>query len=71
MCLRVEALREDTNTHRTALIVNKAKTHFVKHRRGYIFTPQQELELWAIFSPPGEGKVAGMVAQPAGTPCQK
>jgi hypothetical protein len=33
-------------------IVNKAKTHFVKYQRGHIFTPQPELESWAIFSTP-------------------
>jgi hypothetical protein len=52
MYLRVEAQRGDTNTHCTALIVNKAKTHFVKYQRGHIFTPQPELESWAIFSTP-------------------
>ena len=52
MCPRVEAQRRDTNTHCTALIVNKAKTHFAKHQRGHIFTPQPELELQAIFSTP-------------------
>jgi len=34
MCLRVEAERGDTNTHRTALIVNQAKTHFVNIKEG-------------------------------------
>jgi len=71
MCPRVEAQRGDTNTHPTALIVNKAKTHFVKHQRGQIFTPQPELESRAIFSTPWERKVAGMVALPTGTPSQK
>jgi len=71
MYLRVEAQRGDTNTHRTALIVNKAKPHFVKYQRGHIFTPQPELESWAIFSTPSEGKVAGMVALPAGKPSKK
>jgi hypothetical protein len=52
MCPRVETQRGDTNTHRTALIVNKAKTHFVKHQGGHIFTPQPELELQAMFSTP-------------------
>jgi len=43
MCPRVEALRGDINIHPTALLVNKAKTHFVKHQRGHIFTPQPEV----------------------------
>jgi hypothetical protein len=51
--------------------VNKAKTHFVKHQREHIFTPQPELESQAIFSTPQEGKVAGMVALPARKPSQK
>jgi len=68
---RAEAQRGDTNTHCTALIVNEAKTHFVKYQRGHIFTPQPELESGAIFSTPWEGKVAGMVALPAGKPSQK
>ena len=71
MCPRVEAQRGDNNAHCPALIVNKAKTHFVKHHRGHIFTPKPELESWAIFSTPWEGKVAGMVALPAGKPSQK
>jgi len=68
---RVEAQRGDNNTHCRALIVNKAKTHFVKHQRGHIFAPQPELESCAIFSTPWEGKLAGMVALPAGKPSQK
>jgi len=51
--------------------VNKAKTHFVKHQQGNIFTPQPELELQAIVSRPGEGKVAGIVAWPAEKPSKK
>jgi hypothetical protein len=51
--------------------VNKAKTHFTQQQEGQICTPQPELELWATFSTPFEGKVAGMVALPAGKPSQK
>jgi len=71
MCPRVEIQKGDTNTHCTALIVNKAKTYFVKHQRGHIFTSQPELELQAIFRTPWEWKVAGMMALPAGKPSQK
>jgi len=68
---RVEAQKGDTNTPHTALLVNVAKTHLVKHQREHIFTPQPEQELWAIFSTPWEGKVAGKMALPARKPSQK
>jgi hypothetical protein len=38
----------DTYTHRTAVIVNKARTHFVKYQTGYILAPQLEPEPWEI-----------------------
>jgi len=71
MCPRVETQRGDTYIHHTALLVKKAKTHFIERQGGHICTPQPELEPQAIFSPPWEGKVAGMLALPAGKPSQK
>jgi len=71
MGLKVEAQREDTNTHSTVLIVNMANIHFVTHEWLHISTPQSELELQVILGKSWEGKVAGMVALPAGKPNQK
>ena len=51
MCPRAEAQRGHTYIHHTAHIVNKAKTQFVEHQAGHIYTPQPELEPQAIFNP--------------------
>jgi len=68
MYLKVEILRGNTNTHCTALIVNKTKAHIVKYQRGYILTTQPELVLQAIFGTPSAGKSARIVDLPAGKP---
>jgi hypothetical protein len=70
MCPRVEAQKGDTDIHHTAVIVQKAKSHFIERQGGHSCTPQPQLEPGAIFSSRLDGIVARMLALPAGKPHQ-